>query len=163
MRSPVKYEVFEDTRACDVYVEAELSKDDVNPIVLAEMKTWDVLAEMLSTHENQVVYELALLKVIPVMEYGGHQILEATLVSQLNANPFLSKNMLIRVRNYMYFNNSDDCLSATSSSPLPLLAWIRIRLWSILLLEKQYNGIINCESSCKKTFTVKGRAMWSSI
>ena len=35
----MKYEVFEDTRACDVYVEAELSEDDVNPIVLAEMKT----------------------------------------------------------------------------------------------------------------------------
>jgi len=51
----VEDEVFEDTRACDVHVEAELPEDDVNPIVLAEMQTRDVLAEMLSILENQVV------------------------------------------------------------------------------------------------------------
>lgn len=104
-----------------MHVEAELPEDDVNPIVLAEMETRDVLAEMLSTHENQVVSELAPLRVIPVVEYGGHQILKSTLVSQLNANPFLSKDRLTRVRNSMHFNNSADYLNATSSSSTCLL------------------------------------------
>ena len=121
MRSLVDDEVFKDTEACDVHVEVELSEDDVNPIVLAEMETRNVLAEMLSTHENQVVSEVVPLKVIPVVEYGGHQIFKSTLVSQLNANHFLSKDRLTRVRNSMYFNNFADYLSATSSSSTCLL------------------------------------------
>jgi hypothetical protein len=121
MRFQVEYEVFEDTKACDVHVEAELPKDDVNPIVLAEMETRDVLAEMLSTHENQIVSELAPLKVIPVVEYRSHQIFKSTLVSQLNANPFLSNDSLTRVKNSMYINNFADYLSAASSSSICLL------------------------------------------
>lgn len=119
--TPVEDEAFEDTGACDLHVEAELPEDDVDPIIVAEMETRDVLAEMLSTHENQIVSKVAPPKVIPVVEYRGHQIFKATLVSQLNANPFLSKDRLTRVRNSVYFNNSDDYLSAASSSSTCLL------------------------------------------
>jgi hypothetical protein len=33
-------------------------------------------------------------KISPVVEFNGHHIYKATLVSQLNANPFLSKDRL---------------------------------------------------------------------
>ena len=113
---PMEDEVFEDTRACDVHVEAELPDDGVYPIVLVKMETQDGLAEILGTYENQVVFKLAPLKVIPIVEYGGHQIFKSTLVSQLNANHFLSNDRVTRVRYFMYFNNFVDYLSATSSS-----------------------------------------------
>jgi hypothetical protein len=43
------------------------------------------------------------------------------LVSQLNGNPFLSKDRLTRVRNSIYFNNADEYLSAANSSSTCLL------------------------------------------
>ena len=42
-------------------------------------------------------------------------------MSQLNGNPFLSKDWLIRVRNSIYFNKCDAYLSTTSSSNIFLL------------------------------------------
>jgi hypothetical protein len=55
------------------------------------------------------------------MEYQRNKIYKSTLVSQLNANPFLSKDRLRRVKKSLYFNNSDAYLIATSSSSTCLL------------------------------------------
>jgi hypothetical protein len=42
-------------------------------------------------------------------------------VSELNGNPYLSKDRLTRFRNSIYFNNAEDYLSAASSSSTMLL------------------------------------------
>ena len=38
-----------------------------------------------------------IMKVTPIVEYDEHQVFKATFVFQLNDNPYLSKDMLIRV------------------------------------------------------------------
>ena len=50
------------------------------------------------------------------MEFDGQRIFKSTLVGQLNGNPFLSKDRLTRVRNSLYFNNSEDYLRAAQCS-----------------------------------------------
>jgi hypothetical protein len=55
------------------------------------------------------------------VQYSGHKIYKSTLVSQLNGNPFLSKDRLTRVHNSIFFNNSDDYLVATNSENSCLL------------------------------------------
>ena len=54
--------------------------------------------------------------VIPVVSYSCHQIYKSTLVSQLNGNPFLSKDRVTRIKNSIYFNNLDEYLNATNST-----------------------------------------------
>ena len=51
-----------------------------------------------------------------VLSYSGHQIYKSTFVSQLDGNPFLSEDRLTRVKNSIYFNNSDDYLNAANST-----------------------------------------------
>jgi hypothetical protein len=46
---------------------------------------------------------------------------KSTLVNELNGNPFLSKDRLTRIRNSIYFNNSEDYLSAATSNSTCLL------------------------------------------
>ena len=60
-------------------------------------------------------------KVIPFVEFTRHKIFKSTLVSQLNSNPFLSKDRLTRIRNSIYFNNLDDYINASSSTETMLL------------------------------------------
>jgi hypothetical protein len=55
------------------------------------------------------------------VEYQGNKIYKFMLVSQLNANPFLSKNRLTCVRKSMYFNNLNVYFTTTSSSSTCLL------------------------------------------
>ena len=50
------------------------------------------------------------------MEFDGHRIFKSTLVGQLNGNPFLAKDRLTRVKNLLYFNNSEDYLRAATCS-----------------------------------------------
>ena len=88
--------------------------DEVEEVPVLEEETRDILSEMMNEHEVQIQSD-QVKKVIPVVTYDGHSIYKSTLVSQLNGNPFLSKDRLTRVRNSMYFNNSDDYLSAASS------------------------------------------------
>jgi len=76
---------------------------------------------MLSSEEPQVSSTVPKDKVILFVEFVGHKIFKSTLVSQLNANPFLSKDRLTRVRNSIYFNNSDDYINASSSTETMLL------------------------------------------
>lgn len=55
------------------------------------------------------------------MLYNNVRIYKLTLVSHLNANPFLSKDTLIRVKNSIFFNNSKVYLVAVSSMSAMLL------------------------------------------
>ena len=76
---------------------------------------------MLDVDDDQVPTTLVQQKISSIVTYEGHSIYKSTLVSQLNGNPFLSKDRLTRVRNSIYFNNNDDYLTATSSSTTMLL------------------------------------------
>lgn len=42
---------------------------------------------------------IAFVKIIPMVEYDGNQMYKATLVSQLNVNLFVYKDMLMQVKN----------------------------------------------------------------
>jgi hypothetical protein len=83
---------------------------------VAEIEARDVICTMLDNHESQVQDIASPEKVIPFVEYDGNVIYKSTLVSQLNGNPFLSKDRLIRVRNFVYFNNSKEYMKAANAS-----------------------------------------------
>jgi hypothetical protein len=51
----------------------------------------------------------------------GKVVYKSTLVNELNGNPFLSKDKLTRIHNSIYFNNSEDYLSAATSNSICLL------------------------------------------
>lgn len=95
--------------------EAEIVEDVVSDLVVLQAETEDVVTELLNLEEPQVSFALPADKVIRFVEYKGHNIYKSALVSQLNANHFLSKDRLTRVKNSIYFNNSDDYISASSS------------------------------------------------
>jgi len=80
-----------------------------------------VFVKLLSDYEAQVFANPNLLKIILVVEYQGHSIYKSTLVSQLNGNPYLSKDRIMRMKNSIYFKNSDDYLVATLSTTSMLL------------------------------------------
>ena len=108
-----------------VHLEDEL-EDDPEPLGIAEGECMDALSELMdaveppapsltnsgATHAQSIV---------PTVEYGGKTIYKSTLVSELNGNPYLSKDRLTRVRNSVYFNNSEDYLSAASCESTMLL------------------------------------------
>lgn len=50
------------------------------------------------------------------MIYMGQTTFKSTLVSELNGNPFLSKDRLTRIKNSVYFNNAEDYMSAANLS-----------------------------------------------
>jgi hypothetical protein len=55
------------------------------------------------------------------VEFDSNKLYKSTLISQLNCNPFLSKDRLARVKNFVYFNNVDSYLSAAESTSTCLL------------------------------------------
>ena len=77
--------------------------------------------KLLREQEQQVSYNTPSSKVLPIVTFQGHSIYKSTLVSQLNGNPYLSNDRLTRMRNSIYFNNSDDYLAASSSTTSMLL------------------------------------------
>jgi hypothetical protein len=97
-------------------VHEEDEEDVTEATVVAEMEARDVIQSMLDSHEAQVILECRADKIVPFVVYEGNQIYKSTLVSQLNGNPFLTKDHLTRVRNSIYFNNSDDYISAANAS-----------------------------------------------
>jgi hypothetical protein len=90
--------------------------DLLDAATVAEIEARDVICTMLDNHESQVQDIASPEKVIPFVEYDGNVIYKSTLVSQLNGNPFLSKDRLIRVRNFVYFNNSKEYMKAANAS-----------------------------------------------
>jgi hypothetical protein len=105
--------------ANDVYrphLETEVPEEDLeDPAEVVELEARDIVREMLDSHENHVDSHVTPKKVIPFVQYGGNQIYKSTLVSQLNDNPFLSKDCLTRFRNSNYFNNLEEYIAAQNS------------------------------------------------
>lgn len=97
--------------------EVDIVEDGAPNLLVVEFETQDAISEMLNLEEPQISTD----KVIPFVNYDGHYIYKSTLVSQLNANPFLSKDRLTKVKKSIYFNNSDDYIDASSSTEKMLL------------------------------------------
>jgi hypothetical protein len=98
--------------------------DGLDLVSVAENECRDALSELMDQVEPPLdacesVNEPR--KMVQTVEYNGKCIYKSTLVLELNGNPFLSKDRLTRVRNSIYFNNSEDYLFATSSSTAMLL------------------------------------------
>ena len=64
------------------------------PLPIIEDYTRRVISNMLDCEKVFGESNIVIVKVISTMEYDKHQIFKATLVSQLNANPILSKGKL---------------------------------------------------------------------
>jgi len=80
-----------------------------------------VFVELLNEQELQVSNRPPSLKVLPTVTFQGLSIYKSTLASQLNGNPYLSKDRLTRMKNSIYFNNFDDYLATSSSTSSMLL------------------------------------------
>ena len=102
-------------------LEYDIDRDDLATMSILEEKTWYVFVKLLIKQEVQVSNRPPSLKVIRVVPFQTHSIYKSTLVSQLNRNPYLSKNRLTRMKNFIYFNNSNDYLVASSSIMFMLL------------------------------------------
>ena len=76
----------------------------------------DVISEMLSPHEGHIRAIHVPVKVEAFVEFNGNRIIKSTLGGQLNSNPFLSKDRLTRVKKSLYYNNSEDYLTAAQCS-----------------------------------------------
>lgn len=98
------------------HVEEEIVDDGADSMIVVDTETRDAISEMLDFHEEHVGASSVDTKVIPIVQFNGHSIYKSTFVGQLNDNPFLSKDRLTRVKNSMYFNNSEAYLSAAESS-----------------------------------------------
>jgi hypothetical protein len=100
--------------------------DGVDPRVLFENEARDIIFDVRSgvqcsndgtgarTSAPMVLY-------CPTVNMSGKVVYKSTLVNELNGNPFLSKDRLTRIHNSIYFNNSEDYLSAAASNSTCLL------------------------------------------
>lgn len=64
--------------------------DGLDPLVVAESEARHCLADMLNSIDGEVSISPTANKIVPMVEFGGHNIYKSTLVSQLNGKPFLS-------------------------------------------------------------------------
>jgi hypothetical protein len=104
------------------HLEEDLFDDRVSPVEVAQNECKDAISEMFNAVEcpmDEASHSDT--KIIPIVEFSGKVIYKSTLVSELNGNPYLSKDRLTRVRNFVYFNNAEEYLSAASSSTTILL------------------------------------------
>ncbi|KAL3693255.1 hypothetical protein R1sor_006906 [Riccia sorocarpa] len=75
--------------------------DSVDDLSIVGHETRHVLAEVLQQVHSDGA---SVRKYDPMVEYEGHTIYKATLVSQLLGNPTLSKDRLTRIKQSVYFN-----------------------------------------------------------
>ena len=97
-------------------LENDVFDDGLNATTVIEGEVRDAISDMLGSHEDQPRSIPCFSQVHPTVQFSGHIIYKSTLVSQLNGNPFLSKDKLTRVKHSMYFNNHDDYVIAAASS-----------------------------------------------
>jgi hypothetical protein len=100
--------------------------DGIDPRVLFKNEARDIISDVRSgiqcpydgaragTSAPTVLY-------CPTVSMLGKVVCKSTLMNELNRNPFFSKDRLTRIRNSIYFNNSEDYLSAATSNSICLL------------------------------------------
>ena len=89
------------------HVELELWDDRFNDVEVIQSETNDAIDDMLS-NVGLDPSDSSKDNISPNIEYEGHKMYKSTLVSQMNGNPFLSKDKLTKVNNLLYFNNNED-------------------------------------------------------
>ena len=104
-----------------LHLEEDIEHDGLDNLSVLQEEARDALTSIMNDEEVQVNPCNVPSIVVPYVECSGHRIFKSTLVTRLNGNPFLSKDRLTRVRNSIYYNNSDDILNASSSSNSCLL------------------------------------------
>jgi len=95
--------------------------DNEEVVAMVKGEIRNAIADMLNSHEQQIAYMPCPTRGNPIVAYDGHIIYKSTLVSELNGNPLFSNDDLPRVKHFMYFNNHNDYILATSSSSSCLL------------------------------------------
>ena len=106
------------------HVASEEEGDGADDLVVLESETRHAIQDLLSISEQECPCECEPLKntpIVSIVTYDGKGIYKATLVSQLNASPFLSKNRLTRVENSFFFNNAHTYMLVAESSHSCLL------------------------------------------
>jgi hypothetical protein len=95
--------------------------DGLQALEATENETRDALRELMNEHNFGAAGDAQKNSLSATVQYNGHEIYKSTLVSELNSNPFLSKDMLTRVHNSIFFNNSNDYVAAANSESSCLL------------------------------------------
>lgn len=101
----------EDTNAAED-VETEEFDDRLDPVLVAQEEVKGIFDEMLSLGSEETDLVDVKPNVSVTVRFESNVIYKSTLVSQLNVNPFLSKDRLTRVKSSVYFNNYEAYLSA---------------------------------------------------
>lgn len=100
-----------------VDVDHEVFDDKLDPVAVASEEVVSIFDELLCSGVQQMgTIQSDATIVSPTVRFGENVIYKSTLVSQLNVNPFLSKDRLTKVKSSIYFNNSDAYLSAAACS-----------------------------------------------
>ena len=99
----------------------DIFDDGVVFLPILEEETRNVFIELSSDHEVQVSSDPIPHKIDHVVTFQGHSIYKSTLVSEMNGNPYLSKDRLTRMKNSIYFYNLDDYLAVALSTTSLLL------------------------------------------
>lgn len=98
-------------------VETSLVFDDsIDLAATVEDEVRGIVNEMISSASQENVIVQNTVPFSSTVKFEDNIIFKSTLVSQLNVNPFLSKDRLTRVKSSVYFNNSESYLAAANSS-----------------------------------------------
>lgn len=94
-----------------MHVELELWDDGLNDVKVMQRETKDAINDMLSNvgHDPS---DSSRDDIGPSVGYEGYKKYKFTLVSQINVHPFMSKDILTRVKILLYFSNNEDFLKA---------------------------------------------------
>ncbi len=101
-------------------MEVDIIVDEFDDVAIIELKTQDVILDMLNEMKNWFLIDGGC-AIHPIVEYEGNKVFESTLVNQLNVILFLSKDRLTCVKKSMYFNNLNVYLTTTLVSSTCLL------------------------------------------
>jgi len=99
--------------------EAETSlvfHDGIDPAATVKDEVRGIVNEMISSASQENVIVQSSIPFNNTMKFEDNIIFKSTFVSQLNVNPFFSKDRLTRVKSSVYFNNSESYLAAANSS-----------------------------------------------
>ena len=96
--------------------------DGLEALSVVEDEVRGIIRDMMNDREDPLTLPQSTPTFISaVVEYQGHVIYKSTFISQMIATPFLSKDRLTRVKNSIYFKNSNDYIFATASADTCLL------------------------------------------
>ena len=125
------------TRNFEGVLEDVVMKDILLLLPIIEDETWHVISNMLDCEEVFGESSTTVVKVMLIVEYHGHQLFKATLVSLLNANPFFLWRYAYIYFISTYFNNNN----ASMHSLCPLPCWTDWKMMWVTCVSKKSTRI----------------------